>query len=127
MNPKCGDIPSDQVPSDTSSNSYKTFTELQSRLNHLNQLLTKPQILHLHGFEKLLLKSVSHSIKHQVNTLFFEAHIPINWTIRTKWSHLSENQIVVHLTLLNYIVKERVKELLVDFLKNDYNNIIYDD
>jgi hypothetical protein len=68
---------------------------------------------------------VSHNIKQRVNTLFFEAHIPCNWKINVKWSHPSRTKIIVHVTLLNYIVKERVKELLLDFFKNKYNNIIY--
>ena len=110
-----------------SSSSSITLEQLQSRLNHLYQLLANPQIINLHGFEQLLLKSVSHDIKQRVNTLFFEAHIPSNWKIKTNWSHPSEKQIVVHITLLNYIVKERVKEMLLNYFENNYNRVLYVD
>ena len=100
---------------------------LQSPLYHLHQLLAEPQRIHLHGFEFLRLNSVAHDIKQRVDTLFFEAHIPCKWKLNVEWNYPSPTKIDVHITLLNYIVKERVKELLVDFLKNDYNNIIYVD
>jgi hypothetical protein len=128
MIPKC-DTSFPQTPLPLSKEKNKTTSNtihnLQSRLNNLHKLLKEPQIIHLHGFEFLQLKSVSHSIKQRVNTLFFEAHIPCNWKINVKWSHPSRTKIIVHITLLNYIVKERVKELLLDFFKNKYNNIIY--
>jgi hypothetical protein len=99
--------------------------DLQLRLDHLHDLLTRPQIIHLHGFEFIKLKSVAHNIQQRVNTLFFEAHIPINWKINVKWNLFSHTKIDVHITLLNYIVKERVKELLLDYLSYYYNNNIY--
>jgi hypothetical protein len=128
MIPKCDTsfpqtpLPMPEEKNETTSN---TIHNLQSRLNNLHRLIKDPQIIHLHGFELLQLKSVSHNIKQRVNTLFFEAHIPCNWKINVKWSHPSRTKIIVHVTLLNYIVKERVKELLLDFFKNKYNNIIY--
>jgi hypothetical protein len=103
------------------------LAELRSRLNHLYTLLTNPQIIHLRDFEHLQLKSVSHDIKQRVQTLFFEANIPINWISQVKWTHPSATKIDVHITLLNYIVKEKVKEMLLDYFKNQYNNTIYID
>jgi hypothetical protein len=131
MNLKCDSSspPSSQPLSekDEAKNTNFTIQNLQSRLNHLHQLLAEPQRIHLHGFEFLRLNSVAHDIKQRVDTLFFEAHIPCKWKLNVEWNYPSPTKIDVHITLLNYIVKERVKELLVDFLKNDYNNIIYDD
>jgi hypothetical protein len=101
-----------------------TIHDLQSRLDHLHNFLTRPQTIHLHGFEFLKLKSVTHNILQRVNTLFFEAHIPCNWKINVRWNHPSHSKTDVHITLLNYIVKERVKELLLDYFSHNYNNII---
>jgi hypothetical protein len=81
----------------------------QSSLGHLHDLLTRPQIIHLHGFEFLKLKNVAHTIQQCVISLFFEAHIPCNWKINVRWNHPSHSNTDVHITLLNYIVKERVK------------------
>lgn len=101
------------------------LSELQSRLSHLYQLLVKPQIIHLHGFESLQVKNVSHNIKQHVNILYFEAHIPCNWKVKIKWTHPTHTKTDVHITLLNYFVKERVKELLLEYFKNEYNPVIY--
>jgi hypothetical protein len=70
---------------------------------------------------------VSHNIKQRVDTLFFEAHIPSKWKLNVELNYPSPTKIDVHITLLNYIVKERVKELLLDYLNNNYSNIIYVD
>lgn len=99
--------------------------ELQSRLSHLYQLLVKPQIIHLRGFESLKVKHVSHNIRQRVNILFFDAHIPCNWIVKIKWTHPTHTKTDVHITLLNYFVKERVKELLLEYFKNEYNPVIY--
>ena len=104
-----------------------TMQNLQSRLNQLHQLLAEPQKIHLHRFEFLRLKSVSHDIKQRVDTLFFEAHIPSKWKLNVEWNYPSPTKIDVHITLLNYIVKERIKDLLLDYLNNNYSNIIYVD
>ena len=121
--------PASLPPSEKDKTKTTNFTmqNLQSRLNQLHQLLAEPQKIHLHGFEFLRLKSVSHDIKQRVDTLFFEAHIPSKWKLNVEWNYPSPTKIDVHITLLNYIVKERVKELLLDYLNNNYSNIIYVD
>jgi hypothetical protein len=131
MIPKC-DTPSPQASLLSAEEKVKTTTNytlqnLQSRLDHLHGLLAKPQIIHLRGFEFLLLKSVAHNIQQRVDTLFFEAHIPCNWKLNVTWNHPSHTKTDVHITLLNYYVKERVKELLLDYFINHYNNVIYID
>jgi hypothetical protein len=130
MIPKCNS-PFDQAsskPSDENTeNKNYTIKNLQLRLNHLHSLLAKPQMIHLRGFEFLKFKSVSHDVKQCVDTLFFEANIPCNWKINVQWNYPSDSKIDVHITFINYIVKERVKELLVNFFDNNYKNIIYVD
>lgn len=104
-----------------------TLKKLQARLHHLYQLLAKPQIIHLRGFEHLQLKNVSHDIRHRVDTLFFDANIPVNWKTNVKWTHPSATKIDVHITFMNYVVKEKVKEILLDYFVKYYNHIIYID
>jgi hypothetical protein len=57
MNLKCDSSspPSSQPLSekDEAKNTNFTIQNLQSRLNHLHQLLAEPQRIHLHGFEFL--------------------------------------------------------------------------
>jgi hypothetical protein len=133
MIPKCNATSSQSTLSSleeaTEENRTKNHTiqDLQSRLQYIHKLLTEPQIIHLRGFEFLQLKSVSHDIKQRVDTLFFEAHIPCSWKTNVQWNRPSHAKINVHITLLNYIVKERVKEQLVNYFNNNYNNIIYID
>jgi hypothetical protein len=116
-----------QSEKDETKTTNFTMQNLQSRLNQLHQLLAEPQKIHIHGFEFLCLKSLSHDIKQRVDTLFFEAHIPSKWKQNIEWNYPSPTKIDVHITLLNYIVKERIKELLLDYLNNNYTNIIYVD
>jgi hypothetical protein len=105
-----------------------TIQNLQSRLNRLYQILARPQIINLRGFEDLQLQSVSHSdIKQRVNILFFEANIPSYWKTKTKWTHPTQKKTDVHITFLNHFVKERAQELLLNFLQHKYNKIIYID
>jgi hypothetical protein len=131
MTAKCDTLlpPASLPPSEKEETTTTNFTmqNLQSRLNHLHQLLAEPQKIHLHGFEFLQLRSVSHDIKQRVDTLFFEAHIPSKWKVNVEWNYPSPTKIDVHITLLNYIVKARVKELLLVYFNNDYNNVIYVD
>jgi hypothetical protein len=130
MIPKCNTaFPQATPPSEKEETTTTNFNmaELKSRLNHLHRLIAEPQIIHLHGFEVLQLKSVSHDIKQRIDTLFFEAHIPCNWKLSIKWNHPSPTKTDVQITLLNYIVKERVKELLLDYFNNKYDNLIYVD
>lgn len=100
---------------------------LHSRLTHLHALLTQPQKLHLRRFEFLQLKNVSHTIEQRVQTLFFEAHIPINWTLKVEYTCSLSKKTDVSITFINYNVKERAKTLLKEFFKMNYNNIIYVD
>ena len=106
----------------------RTIHELQSRLNHLYQLIARLQVITVRRFENLQLQSVSHSdIKQRVNMLFFEAHIPNSWKTKVKWTHPTQTKTDVHITFLNYFVKERAHELLLDFFQHHYKKIIYID
>ena len=105
-----------------------TIYDLQSRLGHLHDLLTQPQKIHLRGFELLKLKSIAHTVQQRVDTLFFEANIPCNWKINVRWNTTTHSKTDVHITLLNYIVKERVKELLSDYFNScNYDKTVYID
>jgi len=119
-------------PHQTTTQDVKTMKltvhELQLRLNHLYQLLARPNTITLHKFDNLQLQSVSHSdIKQRVNILFFEAKIPGNWKTKVKWTHPTPTKTDVHITFLNYFVKERALELLLNFFQNNYNKIVYTD
>jgi hypothetical protein len=84
--------------------------------------------MHLRGLELLKLNNVAHTIQQRVNTLFFEAHIPSNWKNKCQMESSLSFKTDVYITLLNYIVKERVKELLSNYFSSyHYDKIIYID
>lgn len=62
-----------------------------------------------------------------MDTLYFEAHIPIKWKLKVKWTRTLNNKTVVHITMLSYFVKEEIKKMLLNFLEHEYKNIIYID
>ena len=101
------------------STQKETIRKLRHKLENLYSCVAKPQIIHIYNFENIKLPSVAHSIKHQVDTLFFEAGIPQTWKIDTKWTITPA--LVIHVTMLNYLVKEKTKEMLKSYFSTDYH------
>jgi hypothetical protein len=100
----------------------KLIAVLQNRLETLYKCISDPQMIHIYNFEHLQLQSVAHTIKHKVDTLFFEADIPPTWKLDITWSF--NPVLVVHVTMLNYLVKEKAKEMLSDYFSSDYRSFI---
>ena len=103
--------------------------KLQSKMENVYEMIGKPQIIEIRNFDHLIKPTGAFSIEDQVNTLFFNACIPTNWktSIDYKFDANSTCNKVnsVSITLLNYCVKEKTKELLNKYFKDHYSNIIY--
>ncbi len=102
----------------------ETIRKLRLRLEKLYTCIANDQMLHIYNLENIKLPSVTHNIKHKIECLFFEAGVPQTWKIDIKWS--TTPVLVVHVRMLNYLVKEKTKELLLSYLSTDYhNNYLY--
>ena len=102
----------------------ETIRKLRLRLEKLYTCIANDQMLHIYNLENIKLPSVAHNIKHKIEWLFFEAGVPQTWKIDIKWS--TTPVLVVHVRMLNYLVKEKTKELLLSYLSTDYhNNYLY--
>jgi hypothetical protein len=98
----------------------ETMKILRQRLEKLYNCIANDQIIHIYNLENIKLSNVTHSIKHKVDTLFFEAGIPQKWKIYIKWT--ISPVFIVHLRMLNYLVQEKTKELLTTYFSTNYHN-----
>jgi hypothetical protein len=97
-----------------------TIRNLRQQLDKIYNCIANDQIIHIHNFENIKLPSVAHNIKHKVDTLFFEAGVPQTWKIDIKWTITPV--LIVHVKMLNYLVKAKTKELLTTYFSNNYHN-----
>lgn len=106
----------------------KTDRQISSMINELEILNTRillPQIIVIAGLEHIKFNChVSHS-KDKIDTLFFEANIPLYWILHVT-DVVNENNVIdgIHVTLLNFYVKEATKRKLTCYLRNTFNNLI---
>jgi hypothetical protein len=98
----------------------ETIGKLRLRLKKLYDCIANDQIIHIHNFENIKLPSVAHSIKHKIDSLFFEAGVPQTWKIDIKWTITPV--LVVHVRMLNHLVKEKTKEILTAYFSTNYHN-----
>ncbi len=98
----------------------ETLKILRQRLEKLYNCIANDQIIHIYNLENIKLSSVTHNIKHKIDTLFFEARIPQTWKIDIKWTITPV--LIVHVRMLNYLVKEKTKELLTSYFSTNYHN-----
>jgi hypothetical protein len=107
----------------------ETIQALEFRLEHLYFMIAQPQIIHIYNFDELVLRNHVTNIKDRVETLFFEAHIPNHWKMNVTWtireSDFLPDIIIVHITLISYLVKMKTKQILCKYLENNYNNTVY--
>jgi hypothetical protein len=102
------------------------IAQLRLLLNEVYDICGKPQMIHIKNFDRLLKPTGAFSIEDQVNTLFFDACIPISWKIYV--NHITNNtskQLDVSIAMENYIIKEKAKERLNTYFKQHYSNTIY--
>jgi hypothetical protein len=59
-----------------------------------------------------------------MDTLFFEAGIPQAWKMHTKWT--IKPILVVNVTMLSYLVKEKTKEMLKNYFNYVYEEFVID-
>lgn len=106
----------------------KNDGQISKMLNELEILHTRillPQILVIAGLEHIKFNChVSHS-KDRIDTLFFEANIPLYWILHVT-DVVNENNVIngIHVTLLNFYVKEATKRKLTCYLRNTFKNLI---
>lgn len=104
---------------------------LRKKLNNLHQLKNKPQTLLIKNFNYLQLHTGVTLFEDQLNNLFFAAGVPVYWKIGTQWLENSSTELnsrkndTVSVTMINYFVKERAKQLLTNYFTKNYGNIIY--
>jgi hypothetical protein len=105
--------------------------DLKSKVKRLYQIVNTPQIITLKNFSNLKLPTGVTNIEDQITSLFFEARIPTSWKVKLSWTEnidLKPNSKYVvdsvSITMLNYYVKEKTKELLNSYFENHYINTI---
>ncbi len=100
------------------------ISKLQEQIDKLYEIAGKPQIIEIKNFDQLIKPTGVVSIEDQVNRLFFDAFIPTTWKLNVELKSNNIND-CVSITLLNFYVKERTKELLNTYFNHHYSNIIY--
>ena len=128
--------PSPLLPSITSSASslntpncdQETVDLLITKLEYLNSLVVEPQMFSIENFDHLKLQSHTNTVEDKLDTLFFEAGIPVHWKINVTWHDtLSDTTNTVHVEMLNHFVKIKAIELLQLYFTSCYNNTVYID
>jgi len=103
--------------------------ELQLKIDFLYSL-SQPQTITLTNFNFLKINTAVTTVKDKINSLFFDASIPLNWKTNLVWTEktLPSNETIVDtvtITLLNFIVKEQTKKMLTNYFNKTYNNTIF--
>jgi uncharacterized protein with von Willebrand factor type A (vWA) domain len=101
---------------------------LVNRIASLETFVNSSSIFTILNFDALMLQSSASNVNDKLNTLFYEANIPLIWKISAEWIK-DDNLIVntVHVTMLNSFVKEKAKALLSLYFSTVYNNTVYKD
>lgn len=107
---------------DIDIDAYKQICTISNELDQIQAQITSPQILDIVGLEHIKLDCRVTDYKDRVDTLFFQADIPLYWILSVDQDLKNTN--VIHVTLLNYFVKEKVKTKLLRYLQNTYKNSV---
>ena len=102
---------------------HPKIQELKQKLDYLEQYITLPAKIELFGIQNLK-KETGKNWEDRVMYLMFSAHIPLGWILDT----VPENDIepnVVQLSFISNHVKQRVVNILNEYLNNDYDNTVY--
>ncbi len=102
---------------------HPKIQELKQKLDYLEQYITLPAKIELCGIQNLK-KETGKNWEDRLMYLMFSAHIPLGWILDT----VPENDIepnVVQLTFISNHVKQRVVNILNEYLNNDYDNTVY--
>lgn len=107
------------------------LTEIQQAIKELwGQIDTlydfvKPQTIEIHNFHCLKVNVAVGTIKEKVNSLFFDALIPLNWKLSVTWAESNTEVDSVTLTMINHHVKQKTVEKLTKYFNRMYNNSVY--
>lgn len=97
------------------------INRLLKEIEDLQAKLDKPQIITLIGLDYIKLNCPVQEYKDKIDTLFFTADIPLYWILNVDIKISSTKTVTADITLINYYVKEKVKEKLQNFFLNCYN------
>ncbi len=100
---------------------YQQICKMFNQIDNIRTQITSPQILDIIGLEHIKLDCKVTNYKDKVDTLFFKADIPLYWIL---FVDKKPDNSIIHVTLLNYFVKEKVKTKLLQYLQNTYKNSI---
>lgn len=110
-----------KISSDIDIETYQQICKMFNQIDNIRTQITSPQILDIIGLEHIKLDCKVTNYKDKVDTLFFEADIPLYWIL---FVDKKPDNSIIHVTLLNYFVKEKVKTKLLQYLQNTYKNSI---
>ena len=104
----------------------QAIKELWNQIDTIYDFI-KPQTITIHNFQCLKINSAVESVKEKVDSLFFDALIPLNWKSTVTWTEKTDkNEIdIVTITMINYHVKEQAVKKLTKYFDKMYNNSIY--
>jgi len=102
----------------------KTIEELAQQILILKNKLLKPQIITLQGIENLPAEP-GRDWREKVFDLFYSARLPMFWILDLELDETEETQTVIHISLINFAIKEHVNKILTQYLNTEYSNNIY--
>ncbi len=113
----------------SSSSTYKLYNEnekeiekLHSHINFLHHIVTTPQKLLMYKFENIQLYNDTFNVHQQISSLFYAAKIPFAWVIDIQ--HETKPTPLVVITLINYLVRVKTKEMLNNYFFQNSNNTL---
>ena len=102
----------------------QTINELKTHIDCLYEYL-KPQVVTIYNFDNFKATTAVKSVKDKVNSLFYDASIPVNWKISVTWTETNNTVDTVTINFINHFVKMKSIELLNNYFLKVYNNTIY--
>lgn len=113
-----------QLPTETENNN--TLCSLLQELETLHRKISTPQTINIVGLDNIQFNHYVCNSKDKIDTLFFEADIPLYWILHVEETlpECKKSVSVIHVTLINYYVKEKTKDKLTWYLTKTYKNRI---
>lgn len=105
----------------------QSIKDLWNQIDHLYDLI-KPQCIEIRNFHCLNVNTADTTVKEKVNSLFFNALIPLNWKVSVTWSETPQKNEIdcVTITMLNFLTKQKALEKLTKYFeKKDINAICF--
>jgi len=114
--------------------------QLQNQISQLEQIVIGPHVIIIHGIEHLR-PHTGQNWRDKLNYLLFESRIPLFWVLDCVPDQDDEDQEFddknpfltsthdnpsrVRMYLIGHHVKNKIFDILTNFLQHEYNNIVY--